>query len=131
MKTYTSIGNIDITLVKNIFNDISTREIVLTNERQTHVLTHHNEDLILYGNCLKEIIKGPDYILKETKKENTIIMIKKINGENINLVIKLATKRDEIHTKNSIMTFYRIREKNLKKLITKNKIIFKRLDRSE
>lgn len=31
---------------------------------------------------------------------------------------------DEIHSKNSIMTLYRIRDKNLEKLMKRNKVIY-------
>ena len=55
------------------------------------------------------------------------MVIKKVeNNNNINVIIRLAIEEDLIHNKNSIMTMYRIREKNLKKLMEKNKVIYKK-----
>jgi len=45
---------------------------------------------------------------------------------NLNAVIRLALESDAEGRINSIMTFYRIRESNLNKLILKNKIIYKK-----
>ena len=53
-------------------------------------------------------------------------MIKHINNTNMNIVLKLAIFDDERHPKNSIMTAYKIRDKNVKKLENKNKILYKR-----
>lgn len=65
---------------------------------------------------IPQIIETPDYILKDYKNENTAMVIKSIEDTNINVIIKLAIGEDEIHSKNSIMTMYRVRNKNLRKL---------------
>ena len=44
---------------------------------------------------------------------------------NVNVVVKIATQEDQQHPKNSVMTSYRIRDKNLKKLEKKNKVLYK------
>lgn len=54
------------------------------------------------------------------------MVIKHINTTNINIILRLAIANDNIHTKNSIMTLYRIRDKNLIKLQEKNKTIYKK-----
>ena len=54
------------------------------------------------------------------------MVIKSIDDNNINIIIKLAIGKDKIHSKNSIMTMYRVRNKNLKKLMEKNKTIYKK-----
>lgn len=43
---------------------------------------------------------------------------------NLNVVVKLALQGEDESLKNSVMTFFRIREKNLKKLINKHKILY-------
>lgn len=45
---------------------------------------------------------------------------------NLNVISKLALDTDKSGLKNSVMTFYRIRERNLKKLITKNTLLYKK-----
>lgn len=41
-------------------------------------------------------------------------MVKKLPDTNLNVVVRVVLETDEIGWKNSVMTFYRIREKNLK-----------------
>ncbi len=75
---------------------------------------------------LSEVLINPDYILKDYKNINTAMVIKHINTTNINIILRLAIANDNIHTKNSIMTLYRIRDKNLIKLQEKNKTIYQK-----
>ena len=123
---YINIGKINRELFKKISKNIITDEVVLTRERYIHIIEGHKEDFELYGNKLLEIIQNPDYILKDSKNIDTAMMIKHLDNTNINIILRLAVAKDEIHTKNSIMTFYRVRDKNLKKLQEKNKTIYKK-----
>ena len=68
-----------------------------------------------------------EHILEDYKNKYTVMVIKKVeNNNNINVIIRLAIGEDLIHNKNSIMTMYRIRKKNFKKLMQKNKVIYKK-----
>lgn len=125
-ENYINIGKIDIKLFSKISNRIITDEVILTNERYVHIKDRHEEDFRLYKNILPELLKNPDYILKDYKNLNTAMVIKHIENTNINVILSLAVSNDGIHTKNSIMTLYRIRDKNLKKLQEKNKTIYKK-----
>ena len=51
-------------------------------------------------------------------------MVKRLPETNLNVVVRLALETDEKGLKNSVMTFYRIRNSNLKKLRKKNKILY-------
>lgn len=125
-ENYINIGKIKIELFSNISEDIITDEVILTNERYVHILEGHKEDFELYFNMIPGIIQEPDYILKDFKNENTAMVIKHIDNTNLNVIVRLAVTNDEIHSKNSIMTFYRVRDKNLRKLQQKNKTIYKK-----
>lgn len=52
-------------------------------------------------------------------------MIKSLTDTNLNVIVRVALERDNGRLKNSVMTFYRIREKNLEKLMRRNKILDK------
>ncbi len=123
---YINIGKINKKLFKGITKNIITDEVILTRERYIHIVEGHKEDFELYGNMLEKIIEEPDYILKDYKNINTAMIIKHIDNTNINVILRLAIGNDDIHTKNSIMTLYRIRDKNLKKLQEKNKTVYKK-----
>ena len=43
---------------------------------------------------------------------------------NLNVVVRFVLQGEDTSRKNSVMTFYRIREKNLKKLINKNNLLY-------
>ena len=53
-------------------------------------------------------------------------MIKKLPDTNLNVVVRVVLETDEEGLKNSVMTFYRIRERNLRKLAEKNKLLYKK-----
>ena len=125
-ESYINIGKINKELFKQISKSILTDDVILTSERYTHIVERHKEDFEKYVNILPEILKEPDYILKDYKNDNTAMVIKHIEDTNINIILKLAITDDKIHTKNSIMTFYRVRDKNLRKLQEKNKTIYKK-----
>ena len=125
MEEYINIGKLDRNKIGKYGNKIITDEVILTYERHEHILEKHKKDFELYSYCMKEIIERPDYILEDTKNDNTIMSIKHIKNTNINIIIRLAIENNEKHSKNSIMTFYRIRDKNLKKLMKKYKTIYK------
>lgn len=124
---YIKVGKINMKIFKNISYNLITDEVILTNERYLHIIEGHKEDFMIYSNMLSQIIIEPNYILEDYKNQYTVVVIKKVeNNNNINVIIRLAIEEDLIHNKNSIMTMYRIREKNLKKLMEKNKVIYKK-----
>lgn len=125
-KNYIKIGKINLKIFKSISNNIITDEVILTNERYSHIMEGHKEDFLIYSNILSQIIIEPDYVLEDYKNKDTALVIKKTENSNINVIIRLAISENLVHNKNSIMTMYRIREKNLKKLMKKNKIIYKK-----
>ncbi len=124
MEEQINIGKLDVKKYNKYF-EIVTDEIIITAERIGHILEEHQEDFEKYFNYIKIVIDKPDYILKDCKNKNTAMVIKHIEQTNINVIIRLAVGNDIKHTKNSIITLYRIRDKNLAKLLKKNKCIYK------
>lgn len=125
-ENYINIGKIKIELFSAISKNIITDEVILTKERYFHIIEGHKEDFELYSNRMTEIIQEPDYILKDYKNENTAMVIKHIDNTNLNIILKLAVSNDEKHFKNSIMTFYRVRDRNLRKLQQKSETVYKK-----
>lgn len=119
------IGKIDKGLLEQEFGKIKTSEVVLTDERRLHIKEHHPNDFDMFEQNCKEVVAHPQTILKDEKNADTIFMINHIDETNLNVVVKLAVVDDEKHPKNSIMTSYRIRDKNVKKFEKKNKVLYK------
>ena len=120
------IGKINTTIFEEEFGKLQTNEVVLTIEREAHIKAHHAYDYHLFELYSKEIVSTPDIVLRDEKNVGTVLMIKRLSDTNLNAVIRLALESDVEGRINSIMTFYRIRESNLSKLISKNKIIYKK-----
>lgn len=120
------VGKINKDIFEKEFGKIESTNVVLTDERKQHIKDRHIDDYILFEKYNKEILENPDIVLKDNKNENTAFMIKHIEQTNMNIVIKLAVSEDEKHPENSIMTAYRIRDKNVNKLEKNNKMLYKR-----
>ena len=115
------IGKIDKRKFSDISNNILTNEVVLTDEREVHIKLRHTNDYELFELYATEIVENPDIILEDGKNIGTVFMIKKLPGTNLNVVVRLVLENENPNLKNSVMTFYRIRNTNLKKLIKKIK----------
>ena len=122
-----SIARIDRTIYACVTDPICTEEVVLTEERITHIQAHHPGVYEKYGIYIREIIEKPDYILEDTRP-NTAIVLKHIHCENENfrLALRLVTISDNPTFQNSVITFMKIREKEWKREIKNKNILYKR-----
>lgn len=120
-----SLGNINISILEKEFGKIQTSETIVTSERIEHIKERHQIDYELFERYSAECIQNPDYIIKDNKDEGIVFMVKKLPDTNLNVVSRLALDTDKSGLKNSVMTFYRIRNRNLKKLIEKNTLLYK------
>lgn len=121
-----SLGRINTSILEKEFGKIQTDEIIVTNERINHIKEHHPEDYVLFEKYGRESVTAPDLILKDIKNPGTVFMVKKLPRTNLNVVVRVVLESDDSKLKNSVMTFYRIREKNLRKLIEKNGLLYKK-----
>ena len=126
MSKYTILGKIEKSIFYKEFGKIITDEIIITNERIDHIKSHHLEDYELFEKYSIKTIQNPDEIIKDMKNEGTVFFIKNLENTNLNIVIRLVLQTDNSKLKNSVMTFYRIRQKNLVKLEKKNKVLYKK-----
>lgn len=120
------LGKINIEVLEKEFGKIQTDEIIVTNERIAHIKERHPEDFLLFERYGKESVISPDIIIKDMKHESTVFMVKKLPETNLNVVVRVVLETDDSKLKNSVMTFYRIRERNLRKLVDKNALLYKK-----
>ena len=104
-----SLGNIDIQVLTKEFVKIQTDEIIVTNERISHIKERHPNDYERFCSYIPEMISNPDYII-EANKPNTGVILKEIeeHGEKFKLVLRIKVQGDPDDYKNSIMTFWHI-----------------------
>lgn len=120
------LGKINVQPLETEFGKLKTDDIIITNERIEHIKIRHAEDYELFEKYGVSTVTEPDIIIKDRKNKATVFMVKKLPDTNINVVTKLVINDNDGDLKNSVMTFYRIRDKNLEKLIKKNKTLDKR-----
>lgn len=106
------VGKIDRDIYKCITDDIVTNEVILTDERISHIKERHPNDYERFFSYIPEIIKNPDYIIR-ANKPNTATILKQIsdNGEKFQLVLRILTSMDNPEFKNSVITFLNINER--------------------
>ena len=117
MGRYIRVGKLNNNILNQINIKLVTEEVIFTYERIGHV---EEKRVKLYNdimNMLPNIIYNPDYIYKDwNNRKNTLVFISSLNEqENIDIVIKIAIENDNKHTKNSIITMFKIGEKTFSK----------------
>lgn len=119
-----SLGNINISALNSYCKNLVTTETIVTPERFMHILQKHPQDIGWFQKYGKLCVEEPDVVIEDIEHEGTIFMVKKLQETNLNVVVRLVLQGEDTSRKNSVMTFYRIREKNLKKLINKNNLLY-------
>lgn len=122
----TVLGSLDPTPLTSTFGQLQTTEVIVTNERIAHIKERHPEDYLLFEQYGREAILWPDMLIQDSKHAGTVFVIKKLPDSNLNVVLRLVLDTDDPNFKNSVMTFYRLRERNLKKLLEKNPLLYSR-----
>lgn len=121
-----NLGKINTDVLEKEFGRIQTDEIIITNERIDHIKQRYPEDYDLFERYGEESVTSPDLVIRNIKNTGTVFMVKKLPETNLNVVVRVVLEIDDSKLKNSVMTFYRIREKNLRKLIEKNGLLYKK-----
>ena len=126
MKRTKKLGKIYADILEKEFGKLQTDEIIVTSERICHIRVRHKEDYKFFVKYVKATVNEPDYIIRDGKNYGTVFMVRKLPKTNLNVVVRVALATDEKGLKNSVMTFYRLRDKNLKKIIENNSLLYKK-----
>ena len=122
----TLLGNLDPALLQNFFGTLRTTEVVVTEERVAHIKERHPEDFTLFEQYGAETVLFPDLLILDEKHAGTAFAVRRLEESDLNVVVRLALETDKKEYKNSVMTFYRLRDRNLKKLLEKNRLLYSR-----
>ena len=119
------IGKIDKNLYRVVTENITSEDIIITDERIEHIKKRHPNDYELFFEYIMQIIENPDYIL-EANKPHTAFVLKKLtlNGERFQLIVRLKTLGDPDEYKNSIITFLKIDEYRYDRYLRTKKILY-------
>lgn len=122
------LGKLDKQVYSCITNDIVTDEVILTDERISHIKEKHAEDFEKYSKYISDCITTPDYILEDTRP-NTALVLKEITDEDnikLRLALRLVTSIDDPNYKNSIITFLKTRDSEWNRLLRNKTILYKK-----
>lgn len=120
-----SVGAIHAKMLESLggIADKMGSEVILTNERLNHIAERHPGDYEKYGQHIEDMLDDPDYIVEDDRHSDTAIILKTYDGETLRITLKLTPEQQG--RMNSILTFQRIREKELKRLLRNKRIIYK------
>ena len=104
-----TVGYIDIEKYRCITDDITTDEVIITDERIQHIMERHPGDYERFIGYISDILADPDYIL-EANKANTGVILKEIQdgSEKFKLILRVKVENDPADYRNSILSFWRI-----------------------
>lgn len=128
-REYMYIGKLNKKLL-NIYNlKVISEDVILTNERKSHIKSRHPEIYNDVMGNIRDILYQPDYILEDRKNEDTVLLVKKLelSISSYIVVVKLNTNEEQTQKHNSILTFWKIRDRNLKKQLETQRVIYKKI----
>ena len=122
-----TVGHIDIEKYRCITDDITTDEVIITEERIQHNKQRHPGDYEKVSPYLQAALDDPDYIFKD-KNPTAALVLKTVeeDGLRIQVVLRLHTSTDAEGFKNSIISAWEIRAKEYRRLVRNKSILYKR-----
>lgn len=121
-----TVGKLNREIYSVVSKDITTDEVIITDERIKHIKERHPNDYERFYSYLTEIVEQPDYIIMGNKP-NTALILKEIksNCEVFKTILRLKTSLDDEKFKNSIITFMKIDIKEWNRLINNKEVLYK------
>lgn len=121
------IGKINKNIYKCVTEDITTEEVIITDNQINHIKNRPPNDYENFSSYFSDILSDPDFIL-EANKPNTAFILKQIteNDLTVQLILRLQTSQDPKGYKNSIITFLKIDIKTWNKYLRNKKILYRK-----
>ena len=121
------IDKINKNIYKCVTEDITTEEVIITDNQINHIKNRHPNDYEIFSSYFSDILSDPDFIL-EANKPNTAFILKQIteNDLTVQLILRLQTSQDPKGYKNSIITFLKIDIKTWNKYLRNKKILYRK-----
>ena len=122
-----AVGKIDPQIYQCITPDISTTEVIITDERIQHIKERHPNDYEQYAQYMKEMVEHPQYILQGNKPNSALILCSFDDSRrNYKLLLRIKTSGDPGEYKNSIIHFQKVEDKRYNRYIKSDKVLYKR-----
>lgn len=120
------IGKLDKGIYSCVTKDITTDEVIITEERIQHIKDHHPGHFEEVAPFLQSAIAAPDYILKDAA--NTALVLKRVedHGLRMQMVLRLHTSTDNPAFKNSVISAWKISESRWNNYLRNKSALYKR-----
>jgi len=120
------IGKIDKRIYECVTKDMTTDEVIITDERIGHIDDHHPGEYENIAPFLKAAVTAPDYILQDKPHTALVLKIVEENGKRIQLVLRIHTSSDKAGYKNSVISAWRISKSRWESYLRNKHILYKR-----
>lgn len=67
------IGKIDMNIYRCVSENITEDDVIITEERISHIKERHPYDFEKYCDYLRKIVEEPDYIIQSNKSNTALI----------------------------------------------------------
>lgn len=106
--------------------NIKNKNVIITREQyERHIApgaNTHDDIYLKVKDKLPKIIASPDYIFKDPKRPNTLLVVGK--HENTNVVVRLSVITNKLS--NTIITIIPCKEKTLQRMLNNKEILYKK-----
>ena len=82
------IGKLNRNIIGKYKEKVTTYDVVLTDERKMHIFKNHKNDYEIIINKINGTVLNPQEVLEDSKNENTLFFISKLERNNLNVVVK-------------------------------------------
>ena len=121
------VGKIDTAMFSRISTSIITNEVVITKKQDEHAVERHGNVFEKYKPHIEDILLNPDWIIRDSKRPNTALILKTFKGEeqkNVNIVLRLIVEGENPEYKNSIITIWEMNDKKMKQAIRNKEVVY-------
>ena len=121
-----AVGKINPDFFRAIAADITTDQVIITEERIAHS-NLHSKAFAKYGSYIPNVLADPDFAFRD-KRPNTVVLIKRIEigNKSLELVLRLHVSTDHPEYQNSIISFWDISEARRKNYERNKEIVYKK-----
>lgn len=120
-----TICDLNVEIYRCITADISTREVIITDERIAHIKEHHPGHFEEIAPFLRAAVEEPDYILEDATDTGLILKEIRERDARIQMVLRIHTSRDTPGFKNSIISAWKISKSRWNNYLRNKKILYK------
>lgn len=120
------IGKLDINIYSCVASEVSTDDVIITDERIQHIKDHHPGHFEIIEPFLPDAIRNPDYILADMANTGLILKLVEEDGLRFQMVLRVHTSADPVCFRNSIISAWRISESRWNNYLRNKTILYKR-----